>query len=90
MMLTFVAVDASKEVSDNVQSSFRRMLSSKADNAHAIEEREDIGRDDLVNKHDGESCPKELCPLPVALGVEVQRCRTAENQRRYLLSAQRN
>ena len=48
------------------------MLGSKAKNTDAIEKGENVGWDDLPQKHADESYPKELHSLVIDCNIEVK------------------
>lgn len=52
----------------------RGVLGGQANNADAVEHRENVGRDHLVGEHDDEGDPEEFHSLLVALGIKMEGC----------------
>ena len=69
---TFITVRTAEQVRDYIKALRRRVLRGEADNVDAIQEREDIRGNDLVDKHSGECCPEELDALVVGRSVEME------------------
>jgi hypothetical protein len=68
----FIAVRTSKHVSEDVLHIVGCMLRSQTKDVDAIEEREKICRDDLIDEHSGECNPKESNSFVIRGSVKVQ------------------
>lgn len=67
-----VTVRAPKEVRDYVLGADGNMLRREAEDVDTVQEREDVGREDLPDEHARERAPEELQTLVVRGAVEVK------------------
>ena len=78
---TLVGIASAEDVREDIPRRRARVLRGQAEDGHGVEQREDVGGDDLVGKHDGEADPEESDALRVVVPVEVEGWRGCQCRR---------